>query len=72
MWSGTLFGTAASRAIPFSAARNENVRTVWATTSRRPNGIGSSASLPASIFEKSRMSLMMVKSDSAEDLTIVR
>jgi hypothetical protein len=39
---------------------------------RAVEGDRSIASLPASIFEKSRMSLMMVSRDSAEDLTICR
>jgi hypothetical protein len=38
----------------------------------RSKGMFSMRSLPASIFEKSRMSLMMVSSASAELLTICR
>ena len=40
--------------------------------SRNEKGRGSSSSLPASILEKSRMSLMTVNSDSADDFTNLR
>jgi hypothetical protein len=42
------------------------VRSASATVSRKLNGATSSSILPASIFEKSRMSLMIVSSDSAD------
>ena len=46
--------------------------TVSPSESRRSNGIGSSSSLPASILEKSKMSLIKVSSESADDFTRVR
>ena len=44
----------------------------WPRWSRTLNSMGSRLSLPTSIFEKSRMSLMTVSSESAEYLTAFR
>ena len=45
---------------------------VWPISSRSENGIDSSSSFRDSIFEKSRMSLRMASSESADDLTVIR
>ena len=45
---------------------------VVARQSRKSNGMTSIVSFPASIFEKSRMSLMTVSSDSPDALTMSR
>ena len=45
---------------------------VVARQSLKSNGMASTVSFPASIFEKSRMSLMTVNSDSPDDLTMSR
>ena len=50
--------------MPLVCARSASKSTAPSTVSRRLKSMASSASLPASIFEKSRMSLMMSSSDS--------
>ena len=55
---------------PLAWARRASDFMVSPSTSRRSNVACSSSSLPASILEKSRMSLMIVNSDSAESRTI--
>jgi hypothetical protein len=50
----------------FLSALGANVCTTSSTVSRGLNGIDSNANLPASIFEKSKISLTMVKSISPE------
>ena len=50
----------------FSCARTPIDLTVSFNTLRRSKSTESSSSFPASIFEKSRMSLMMRSSDSDE------
>ncbi len=51
---------------PFWSARPARLSVISATNEFRLNGLVSRASLPASIFEKSRISLMMSRSVSAE------
>ena len=53
-----------ARSMPFSAARVATRSSALSTHSRTSNGCDSSSSLPASILEKSRMSLMTVRSAS--------
>ena len=56
---------------PFCVARSASALTASPRLSRRRNGDrGPGRSLPASILEKSRMSLMIVSSESADDLTM--
>ena len=55
-------GRSSSR--PFSCAVTESISTVSSTVDRRSKSMSSSSSLPASILEKSSMSLMMVSSAS--------
>ena len=62
-------GTMALSASPFCWALRAIERTLACTSSRRSNGTSSRSSLPASILEKSRMSLTMVSSASAEAFT---
>ena len=56
----------------FSCARTLIDLTVSFITLRRSKLVESSSNLPASIFEKSRMSLMIRSSDSDDILTIWR
>ena len=70
--SGTSGATRYVSSRPLRCAGSANICAVSATSSRTANGCGLSSSLPASIFEKSRMSLMMWSSASAEVLTISR
>ena len=58
--------------IPFSAARSASSLAASPTVSRRSNSARSRSSRRASIFEKSRMSLTISSSDSADDLTVAR
>lgn len=67
--SGTSGRTSNSNSSPFSWARNDNVLMVLPIVSRRSKSISSSSNWPASTFEKSRMSLMIFKSASAEYFT---
>ena len=67
--SGTSGEMSLASSSPFSWARSARVLSRSPTVSRSENGVGSRSSLPASIFEKSRMSLMMVNSESAEEAT---
>ena len=57
---------------PFWSALTASGLSIWPTSSRSENGIDSSSSLRDSILEKSRMSLMIDRSDTAEDLTVPR
>jgi len=59
-------GDIASQFEAFLMARSATLRVASSRLSRRLNSIGSSSTLPASILEKSRMSLMMASSESAE------
>jgi hypothetical protein len=70
--SGTSGATCDVSSRSFSAARCCRVRTARATQSRRLKSMCSKSSLPASIFEKSRMSLMMPRRALAELFTRVR
>ncbi len=54
------------KSIPFSAARGASSSATSSTATPRSKRIGSMVILPASILEKSRMSLMMVSSASAD------
>ena len=67
--SGTSGATRQASSSPLEWARRARVCRVSSSASRREKGIGSRLSLPASILEKSRMSLMTVRSESAELLT---
>ena len=60
-----LHGTSEANSIFFSRARSARSSTASSTVLRRSKSRISNSSFPASIFEKSRMSLMMVRSDSA-------
>ena len=55
---------------PFSWAWSASSSTVPSTTDTRSKSIHSMDNLPASIFEKSRMSLMTVRSESPDRRTI--
>ena len=57
---------------PFSWARSASVLIVWSKPPCKSNSTLSISSRPASILEKSRMSLMMVSSESADDFTMLR
>ncbi len=70
--SGTSGATRKVSSRPLRCAGSANICAVSATRSRTAKACGFSSSLPASIFEKSRMSLMMCSSASAEVLTISR
>ena len=67
--SGSSGGSTKSSSSPFSSAFSPIRLARLSITSDRLNGIASMSSLPASIFEKSRMSLMIPSSDSAEACT---
>ena len=70
--SGTSGRISLSSSNPFVWARSERVLTVSPRLSRISKEIGSRSSFPASIFEKSRISLITVRSESADDLTNCR
>ncbi len=57
---------------PFSSAFTASGFSVCCTSSRTENEIASSSSLRDSILEKSRMSLRIESSESADDLTVIR
>ncbi len=57
--AGTAASTLDVNARPFSCARRATTAVASRTSTRGSKSIASSVSLPASIFEKSRMSLMM-------------
>ena len=54
---------------PLARARNEKADPTSFSTDIRSKGIDSTVILPASIFDKSRMSLMITSSPSADCLT---
>ncbi len=56
--------------MPFAVAAGASTSSAPSITAAMLNGASSSSTLPASIFEKSRMSLMMVSSASP-DMRIV-
>ena len=58
------------RSSPFSAAAPESSSPTSSTATMMSKGTGSSRRRPASIFEKSRMSLMIVRSASADFRTV--
>ncbi len=64
--SGTSSGTRKAKPRPFSSARCTNMVCRVDRRLRRRNTWLSSSTMPASILEKSRMSLMSASSDSAE------
>ena len=70
--SGTSGAMSMTSSSPFSAARVATLRQAAATVARSASGSRSSVSLPASILEKSRMSLRMASSDSADCCTMCR
>ncbi len=57
---------------PFSSARSANVSSIWPRLSRKLKPIDSSSNRPASILEKSRMSLRSASSESADSCTMPR
>ncbi len=67
--SGTSGRIRQASSSPFSCARGATIRRASATVSRSPNSIASSSSLRASIFEKSRMSLITESRESAASFT---
>ncbi len=70
--SGTWLSTSHNSSRPCSSARSANVFKVFSTHSLRSKSIISRSILPASIFEKSSMSLMTINRESAESLTVSR
>ena len=70
--SGMVGGTWLISSTPFSLARTLKGRRALTTASRRLNSTGDSSSFRASIFEKSRMSLMTLRSVSADSRAITR
>ena len=66
---GTSGSTWFTRSIPFTSAEKSIICKVSLSMSRSWKGWGFTSSLPASILEKSRMSLMRKSSESAEDWT---
>ena len=69
--SGTSGSMSQASSRPFSCARKASERSDSSTVSGKLKGIGSRSNLPASIFEKSRMSLMTVRSASPDTLTVL-
>ena len=72
MVSGTLRATSLRSSRPFSPACNASVLSVNSKQSRRSKSIASKSIFPASIFEKSRMSLMRKRKASVEIITASR
>ena len=70
--SGTSASMSHTNSSPFSWARTASVLSVSPTVRPRLKGMVSISSLPASILEKSRMSLITLSSDSEDDLTMFR
>src|SRR5215471_4738149 len=58
--------------IPLACAAGASSSLTCSNTARRSKGSASIGSLPASIFDRSRMSLMMARSDSPEVRTNLR
>jgi len=69
--SGTSAPTSAASSSPFSCARGPSRSATSSITPQRLKSITSSVIFPASIFEKSRMSLMTVNSASALWWTVI-
>ncbi|MNN16562.1 hypothetical protein D3C81_1297060 [compost metagenome] len=69
---GSAGSTSSTSSRPLACARMACARMVSCSSWRRSKGMLSRVSMPASIFEKSRMSLMMHSRASAEALTISR
>ena len=70
--SGTSGCTSQLSSIPFSSARVAKTFNVVSRLLRRLKSMDSNSSLPASILEKSRISLIRVSKESAEIFTMVR
>ena len=70
--SGTSGATSHSNSSPFSSARTANVFSVDSKLSRRLKSSASRSIFPASIFEKSRMSLITVSRESPDIFTVSR
>ena len=70
--SGTAGSTRYKSSSPLAWARRASGLRVSPRASRSRRGIGSRLSLPASILEKSRMSLRIARRESADDLTVCR
>ena len=70
--SGTSGVALQASSSPLEWARSARAWSVSSSASRREKGMGSRLSLPASILEKSRMSLMTLRRESAELLTRLR
>ena len=60
MAAGTSSANSICKLSPLLAVANSNMRPTRASRARSPSGTRSRLSLPASIFDESRMSLMMV------------
>ena len=71
-WEGTSAARENSSSRPFSRAFPELTVARFSSTSSRAKGRLSMSSLPASILEKSRISLMMPSRDTADACTLLR
>ncbi len=68
--AGTAGSSSQRSSSPLARARTPKISIVSSMISRRAKSICSSSSLPASIFEKSRMSLMICSRPSAERVMV--